>query len=155
MRLGPPLWGVFLLSELTGFNSADQNLLAMKRACTEPPSVKTSSDSLLLTWTWRNSLSILGERGCVGPSMPWTEVLLCSAFCWTCLPLPENEDFCPLVWRQPSYGKKWIVCSAASPKQCSTNRCVNFSIQCNEVLVAKQEFWQFKLPHVHQAVKEV
>lgn len=92
------VWGGFFVSELTVFNNTVWNLLAMKRACTDPPPVKSSNDTLLFSWSW-NSSSILGERDCVGPSMPRTEAVLCSAFCRTHLPLPENESFSPLVWR--------------------------------------------------------
>lgn len=130
-----------MVSEFTGFNNAGRDLLAMKRACTDPPSVKASSDSPLLSWTWIISRSILEGKGLCRSfgATGWGS----SACCRAHSPLSENESFCPLVWRQPSYGKSvpgWIVCSAASPKQYNTNRCVNFSIQCNEVLVAKQSF---------------
>lgn len=71
--------------------------------------------------------------------MPWSEAVLCSAFAeLTCLCQKMKVS---LLWCGDTMSVPcWLDCSAASLKQYTTNRCVNISIQWNEVLVAKQSF---------------
>lgn len=71
--------------------------------------------------------------------MLWTEAVLCSAFAeLTCLCQKMKVS---LLWCGDTTSVPcWLDYSAASLKQYTTNRCVNVSIQWNEVLVAKQSF---------------
>lgn len=110
----------------------------MKSSCTDPPPVKSSNDTLLLSWNW-NSRGILGERDCVGPSVPWTEAVLCSAFSRTHLPLPENE-FLPSGVETPGSCLAGFLALQPAWNNTTTKRCVNVSIHWNEVLAAKQSF---------------
>lgn len=124
----------FWVPEWTGFNNAVKSLLAMERACADPPSVRTSSDSPLHSWAWRAALASL-ERG--AGSVFWCRGMRLFCVLQKLLAFARKQKF--LVWIQPFYSKSvpcWMVCSAASPEQCNTNRCANFSIQCTEVLVA-------------------
>jgi len=75
-----------------GLNNTDRDLLAVIRARTDPAPVPTSGDTPTLSWTWRISHSVPGERGCVSPPMPGTGTLLHSAACaWLC----QKRKFLP------------------------------------------------------------